>query len=279
MIDHYNDLGFLLRTDVDLKKLIERAFDEGQRIDSDGGYYLRWRPGSDIELWVQVDRENNIMGCLPHFSGHGRMTLEIEELAWVDTLNTALEGILSCNSCPEADGFEEDISVPVLADSPDFGILRHSLRCPVKVRAQVTAFAHEIRCFEDEYEHQEAQQQELPPPPIGPESSDLKEKARRRIDRMTRAPESYFPIGQDRKSTRLNSSHSQISYAVFCLKKKQLPRSTAIARATDGCSAAWCGAGRGSNRRCWVRFAGRAILSQRRRSGFARCSSRTDSAA
>src|SRR2546427_9432858 len=27
--------------------------------------------------------------------------------------------------------------------------------------------------------------------------------------------------GTDRKSTRLNSSHSQISYAVFCLKKKQ----------------------------------------------------------
>src|SRR2546430_11270359 len=27
-------------------------------------------------------------------------------------------------------------------------------------------------------------------------------------------------LEQDRKSTRLNSSHSQISYAVFCLKKK-----------------------------------------------------------
>src|SRR2546430_17261879 len=27
---------------------------------------------------------------------------------------------------------------------------------------------------------------------------------------------------EDRKSTRLNSSHSQISYAVFCLKKKNL---------------------------------------------------------
>src|SRR2546430_13641047 len=27
---------------------------------------------------------------------------------------------------------------------------------------------------------------------------------------------------QDRKSTRLNSSHSQISYAVFCLKKKKI---------------------------------------------------------
>src|SRR5688572_31804002 len=29
------------------------------------------------------------------------------------------------------------------------------------------------------------------------------------------------PVGADRKSTRLNSSHSQISYAVFCLKKKK----------------------------------------------------------
>src|SRR5205085_10571165 len=29
------------------------------------------------------------------------------------------------------------------------------------------------------------------------------------------------PASRDRKSTRLNSSHSQISYAVFCLKKKK----------------------------------------------------------
>src|SRR5689334_23702356 len=28
-------------------------------------------------------------------------------------------------------------------------------------------------------------------------------------------------VNQDRKSTRLNSSHSSISYAVFCLKKKK----------------------------------------------------------
>src|SRR5256886_10171028 len=41
------------------------------------------------------------------------------------------------------------------------------------------------------------------------------------------------PKKKDRKSTRLNSSHSQISYAVFCLKKKKnnrqiLPRSSHI---------------------------------------------------
>src|SRR3712207_7903334 len=30
----------------------------------------------------------------------------------------------------------------------------------------------------------------------------------------------FLPWGRDRKSTRLNSSHANISYAVFCLKKK-----------------------------------------------------------
>src|SRR5256886_10694280 len=36
--------------------------------------------------------------------------------------------------------------------------------------------------------------------------------------------------GRDRKSTRLNSSHSQISYAVFCLKKKKITRALVPSR-------------------------------------------------
>src|SRR2546430_10417875 len=36
-------------------------------------------------------------------------------------------------------------------------------------------------------------------------------------------------VDGDRKSTRLNSSHSQISYAVFCLKKKKKELTSVIA--------------------------------------------------
>src|SRR5215467_16398099 len=36
-----------------------------------------------------------------------------------------------------------------------------------------------------------------------------------------RSPTSENPVLEDRKSTRLNSSHLVISYAVFCLKKKK----------------------------------------------------------
>src|SRR2546427_7774666 len=37
-------------------------------------------------------------------------------------------------------------------------------------------------------------------------------------------------VAVDRKSTRLNSSHSQISYAVFCLKKKKMLDTTLTER-------------------------------------------------
>src|SRR5688572_32065705 len=40
------------------------------------------------------------------------------------------------------------------------------------------------------------------------------------VDRRP-GPVRSFHRREDRKSTRLNSSHSQISYAVFCLKKKK----------------------------------------------------------
>src|SRR5437879_9781579 len=52
--------------------------------------------------------------------------------------------------------------------------------------------------------------------------------ARRRIHRPHEPRAGQFPMSApDRKSTRLNSSHRCISYAVFCLKKKSLSGTTA----------------------------------------------------
>src|SRR3712207_7909504 len=40
-------------------------------------------------------------------------------------------------------------------------------------------------------------------------------------EEVTTSDASCLTFGADRKSTRLNSSHANISYAVFCLKKKK----------------------------------------------------------
>src|SRR5256886_3821226 len=52
-------------------------------------------------------------------------------------------------------------------------------------------------------------------------------------------PEAEARPSEDRKSTRLNSSHSQISYAVFCLKKKKPEKVTKQLRTTEGRFSRW----------------------------------------
>src|SRR3712207_7653370 len=45
-----------------------------------------------------------------------------------------------------------------------------------------------------------------------------------KVDRHAPKPGDGVAVAADRKSTRLNSSHANISYAVFCLKKKKKNR-------------------------------------------------------
>src|SRR2546427_9031639 len=58
---------------------------------------------------------------------------------------------------------------------------------------------------------------------------ELSRKARADGRPVRRGRRRGYRRAGDRKSTRLNSSHSQISYAVFCLKKKKKNTDTAIA--------------------------------------------------
>src|SRR2546430_10786760 len=57
-------------------------------------------------------------------------------------------------------------------------------------------------------------------PPLH-EPSDPVWPALKQLKRRPFPAQALAIMGIDRKSTRLNSSHSQISYAVFCLKKKK----------------------------------------------------------
>src|SRR2546430_9199490 len=63
------------------------------------------------------------------------------------------------------------------------------------------------------------------------------EIARHKDGKTSIEPGDAFIFGpKDRKSTRLNSSHSQISYAVFCLKKKKNTRRGYIVATLNLCS-------------------------------------------
>src|SRR3712207_6986770 len=60
----------------------------------------------------------------------------------------------------------------------------------------------------------------VPLPQIGDQKATWAGSHNLVIMRQPRPDDNKLQAGKDRKSTRLNSSHGNISYAVFCLKKK-----------------------------------------------------------
>src|SRR3712207_8463837 len=62
----------------------------------------------------------------------------------------------------------------------------------------------------------------------GEQGGGLRGEQRQSGHRLRRPIADGRPYDQDRKSTRLNSSHANISYAVFCLKKKKITKLTAL---------------------------------------------------
>src|SRR5260221_6933421 len=69
------------------------------------------------------------------------------------------------------------------------------------------------------------------PPALDLQDADERERQRAALDRFV----GRLVEVRDRKSTRLNSSHTVISYAVFCLKKKKSPLCSLDAP-SQGCS-------------------------------------------
>src|SRR2546430_11178200 len=64
--------------------------------------------------------------------------------------------------------------------------------------------------------------------PISCRTGEGRLSATNSLKRTAAAPAPGCRADRDRKSTRLNSSHSQISYAVFCLKKKKKKKNSSI---------------------------------------------------
>src|SRR3712207_7244793 len=91
------------------------------------------------------------------------------------------------------------------------------------------ALMHDIRLIRDNPDAFDEGLRRRGLAPLSAELIALDERRRAAIAALQEAQERRNALSRevgDRKSTRLNSSHANISYAVFCLKKKQKPLPT-----------------------------------------------------
>src|SRR3712207_7408114 len=101
-------------------------------------------------------------------------------------------------------------------------MIRHPPRSPLFPYRTLSRSKVHVRCARSDYNILGLPAEEFPAPPdVTPTAAfTLPGETLRDMIRHV-----LFAVStEDRKSTRLNSSHANISYAVFCLKKKKITK-------------------------------------------------------
>jgi hypothetical protein len=146
-MSHFSAIGFTV-TPEELKELAEQASREGTRVDSPHGGYFHWSPGAGVELWVQANKQEEIVGCNPHFAGAGRLPASI-----IETLNVPgrpLDGRCFGWAAPRDEKNPYSGLHALSADLPDFDFVEARILIPPIVTLQIAAFAEELECFPTE---------------------------------------------------------------------------------------------------------------------------------
>ena len=143
MPSHLSDIGFDLKTQEDFQQLAIKTCEAGQRYRSTDGTYIKWSPGGGIELWAQLDQDDEIIGLHPHFRGNARMRVNIvQEIKRPDS--TILDAGYYGWANP-SDGAAEDGDFPFVFDVPNYKLQEPPLSSVVVV--QLAAFAHELESY------------------------------------------------------------------------------------------------------------------------------------
>jgi hypothetical protein len=151
MPSHLSDIGFQLNSEEDFRRLASQTREEGEVLEANSGTYIRWAAGEGIELWAQLDQNNDVIGLNPHFRGRGLMRVGIVEEI-LRPQGTPLDGAFYAWANPTQSDPDTG-EFPFVFDVPDYQ--RHRVQLPSIRQVQLAAFAQELQSYEsDEAFHQ-----------------------------------------------------------------------------------------------------------------------------
>jgi hypothetical protein len=153
MPSHYSSIGFPIENEEQFRQIAEYAAHSGKIIHVPGGAYIRWEAGEGVELWVQIEGEDQVVGVNPHFHGAARLKVGLVER--IDrTQDSKFDGGFHAFAGPretEADG-----DTPFVFDTPD-ARRYDDLPLPVLVEAALVGFAHQFVVYKSEGAYRAAQ--------------------------------------------------------------------------------------------------------------------------
>jgi hypothetical protein len=139
-------MGMPVENDEQIFELAQAAAEESTTHEIVGGVYLHWQCATGVELWMQIDHENDLIGMAAHFNGKSRVRVGVAA-HFQRPDESPLDGVLYCWVEPQED-FESG-EYPIVFNSPDFLTL-DDLDGVQEAVAQITAFASRLDVFADE---------------------------------------------------------------------------------------------------------------------------------
>lgn len=144
MPSHYSTIGFDYPSADEFARAVERLQAKAVPIATPSGTYFRWSSPSGAELWLQVDRQGELIGAHPHFAGDTFLPMLIESAVKRDD-QTALDGAYAGWANPTSD--ELIGTYPVIIDCANYRQRSHT-PLPAIATVQVAAFAYEASAFD-----------------------------------------------------------------------------------------------------------------------------------
>ncbi len=151
-------IGFEVHSREDFERLAKYVLTIGNRIKTKKGIYSFAQTGKGIELWLQLNKSNEVIGLNPHYSGLSRIKVGITNEIITDS-NSILDGSFHAWADPKDESVESG-SYPFLFDMPNranYG----EVQVPQILYIQLTAFAHELSVYNDENEFNKSQDSDL----------------------------------------------------------------------------------------------------------------------
>ncbi len=153
-------IGFPVQTEEEFATLLEEACDKGERLKTEGGFYICYSDRSGAELWLQFDDEEELIGMNPHFKGQSRVSVGL--IHPVPRPQSPLDGAWFGWANPKDLSDPESGDFPFVFDAPDFRLQEADAQRRTAL-FQITAFPQEVTYFPNETAFSQAQEGEKVP--------------------------------------------------------------------------------------------------------------------
>jgi hypothetical protein len=140
-------IGFAMTLEA-FQEQVEQIAPQAVRFETPIGAYLCWSTGEGIELWLQANAVNKVVGCNPHFAGQGRIDAAIIET--VSEPGRPLDGRCLGWAAPRDPANPYSGLHPLAASLPNFAFVDERILMPPVVSLQVAAFASHLECYPTE---------------------------------------------------------------------------------------------------------------------------------